>query len=290
VLAQEGVELEVIVVDDGSRDETPSRLRELGERDPRLRVVRHDESKGVAVARNRGIAEARGAWIAFLDDDDLWAPRKLRMQLDAAVERDASFVYTGGVVVNEHGHITGVEPALEPDDMRRQLTLANRVPGGCSGVIARTELVRDVGGFDGQFSMMADWDLWLRLFENGEGAAVPELLVAYFDHSEGMHRTKLAGVVDEAEALTDKHRDGFRVDLDQFAFYGWIAWSHQLSGRRLLASRAYLRRAVVCRDPHGVISALRVLLDPGAVRRARRPDPEAERPAWLDAYRPLTDD
>ncbi|MBV8991348.1 MAG: glycosyltransferase family 2 protein, partial [Solirubrobacterales bacterium] len=69
-LAQESVSLEVVVVDDGSDDQTPERLPAVG--DPRVRVFRHERGLGVARARNKGIEEARGAWIAFLDDDDTW--------------------------------------------------------------------------------------------------------------------------------------------------------------------------------------------------------------------------
>src|SRR5919109_858912 len=76
-LGQEDVDLEVVVVDDGSTDETPDHV--VGLRDPRLRIVRHDRSLGVAQARNAGIRAANSDWIAFLDDDDVWAPRKLRL-------------------------------------------------------------------------------------------------------------------------------------------------------------------------------------------------------------------
>src|SRR5688500_342442 len=74
VLAQEDVRLEVVVVDDGSSEPAPPSI----ERDERVRVVRHETSRGVPAARNTGIGEATAAWTAFLDDDDLWAPRKLR--------------------------------------------------------------------------------------------------------------------------------------------------------------------------------------------------------------------
>ena len=75
VAAQRGVDLEAVVVDDGSTDATPAVVTAIGDR--RLRLVRHQRPQGVSTARNRGVAEARGRWVAFLDDDDVWAPEKL---------------------------------------------------------------------------------------------------------------------------------------------------------------------------------------------------------------------
>src|SRR2546427_7128355 len=89
-LGQEDVEVEVVVVDDASTDETPDLIADLA--DERVRVLRLSTRHGVARARNIGIAEARGGWLAFLDDDDIWGPRKLRWQLDAAQGDEDTFV------------------------------------------------------------------------------------------------------------------------------------------------------------------------------------------------------
>ena len=80
-LAQRGVDVEVIVVDDGSSDGTRAFVEGL--KDPRVRLVHNEVAMGESGARNRGISEAGRAWVAFLDDDDLWAPDKLASQLDA---------------------------------------------------------------------------------------------------------------------------------------------------------------------------------------------------------------
>jgi glycosyltransferase involved in cell wall biosynthesis len=101
ILGQRGVDFEVIVVDDGSSDDTAAAVAGLG--DPRVRLVRHGRPLGVAAARNRGIAEAAGAWLAFCDDDDLWAPDKLARQLQAATQTGANWVYTGEVHIDADG-------------------------------------------------------------------------------------------------------------------------------------------------------------------------------------------
>ena len=83
-LRQRGVDVEVIVVDDASTDDTAHVVSRLGDR--RVRLLRQASNGGVSATRNRGIEEAGGEWISFLDDDDLWAPEKLVLQLKAAQE------------------------------------------------------------------------------------------------------------------------------------------------------------------------------------------------------------
>src|SRR6266576_355151 len=131
---QEDLDLEVLVVEDGSTDETENRLRAIG--DPRLVVLRSNTSTGVAGARNRGIAAARGEWLAFLDDDDLWSPRKLRSQLDVANATPADFVYTSTGVVDAGGEAIESQAAPDPATFHEQLLTWNVIGGG-SNVLAR---------------------------------------------------------------------------------------------------------------------------------------------------------
>ena len=91
-LRQRDVAFEVIVVDEGSTDDTTAVL--AGIRDVRLQVIRHDTPRGLSVARNHGAEKARGEWLAFLDDDDLWAPEKLIQQLRAAHETGREWAWT----------------------------------------------------------------------------------------------------------------------------------------------------------------------------------------------------
>ncbi len=186
-LTQRRVELEVIVVDDGSSDGTAEALEALGE--PRVTVLRNPASRGVAHARNRGIERATHPWIAFLDDDDRWSPDKLRVQLDLAGAEDADFVYTAGLAVAAaDGRVLWRSPAFTPAELRQGIRSRNLVFAGSSNVLARTELLRRLGGFDESLHHIADWDLWIRLTEAGRGAACPEALVAYVVHETNMHQ------------------------------------------------------------------------------------------------------
>jgi glycosyltransferase involved in cell wall biosynthesis len=259
-LEQQDVDHEVIVVDDGSSDETAERLAEIA--DSRLRVLRNETPGGVAVARNRGVFEARGRWISFLDDDDVWSPRKLRAQLDAAESANAIFVYAaGGGLDSERRFLYAVAPP-EPTTVTRQLLRWNVIWCGCSNVMAKTEVTRTLGGFDENLFQLADWDLWIRLALAGRAAAVDEILVGYVIHPENMLLTDRRDVFPELDYLVHKHRSAseeYGVSLDRALFARWVARGHRRAGRRLEATGTYLRSAWRNRDLGALPRALGAL-------------------------------
>jgi glycosyltransferase involved in cell wall biosynthesis len=294
--AQEAVEHEVIVVDEGSEDATATELARLD--DERLRVIRHDAPRGVAHARNAGVAAARGAWVAFLDDDDLWSPWKLRRQLDAAATADASFAYSAAAWLDErrrYRHTLAPPPA---DGLAARLLRWNELWAGGSNVVARTDLVRRLGGFDEQLFQLADWDLWIRLALEGRAAVVEEPLVGYLVQPESMLLTDRRDVFAEFRYLVAKHREtseriGSRPDAAKFA--RWVAAGHLRAGRRRAAAATYARGAIATRSLGLLPRALVALLGPrgfdaarGASRALRGDDPAKAahgEPEWLDRYR-----
>ena len=276
-LGQQDVDVEVVVVDDGSRDETPARLADYG--DPRVTVVRHGQSQGLARARNAGIARARGRWIAFLDDDDLWAPDKLARQIAAAEAAGAGWAYARAVLVDDQRAVIGTVPFPDADETTRRLPRWNLVPVGASNVIARADLVERVGAFDEQLTHLADWDLWMRFSAAAPVAACPDVLVAYTMHSSNMHSADTATAYGELERLEARG-----VDADRVLFARWVAWGHRRAGRRLAASRVYLASAVRDRDPGNAKRAARALLGARPLRRGRV-EATAPDPGWLAAYR-----
>ena len=298
-LGQEAVACEVVVVDDGSRDGTHARLTELAE--PRLRVVRHERSLGVARARNAGIAAARGEWVAFLDDDDVWAPHKLRRQIDTAREASAGFAYGGVVSVSEEGVVNYPFVLPDPDALLDELLARSSLPAGCSNVIVRADLVRRLAGFDERLFQLADWDLWIRLAHESHAAACPDVLVGYLEHAENMLLTHEHDVTTELEQIEAKHaalRHARGVDLDGVTFLHWVAWGYLRRGRRLRAARVYLRCGLKHRRVHdlglAVAFALRSIVPIRWLRRLlRRPGGAsgvetripADPPAWLAELR-----
>ena len=296
-LGQEGVELEVIVVDDASDDETPARLEELG--DPRVRVETHEAPRGQAAGRNTGVRAARTEWVAFLDDDDLWSPQKLRLQLDAARDAGADWVYGEAVVIDADTTVLEGHPFPAPEDVEDLLLSGgNFIPGGGSNVVVRTELIRELGGFDETLPYFTDWDMWLRVARKGKPAVCQQVVVARLEHGNNMLFRDQPDVVDAFVRLMEKHRRVTRED--RLAVAEWMAYEHYRAGRRLAASRLYLAAAVEYRSLGNVPASVGVLFGARGMRAASaflrrvrgathleetQPAPPPPEPAWLGRYR-----
>lgn len=170
---------EVIVVDDGSSDGTVEALRALTSPVPLLVLV-HESNKGGPAARNTGIAAARGGWIAFLDSDDVWEPRRLELQFGRLTDAGSDYGagYCSAVFVDEQGREIGLRRASLEGDLSRSLLGANEV-GTTSGVVVRRDLLLRVGGFDETMPACQDWELWLRIAPLTHFACVTEPLIRY---------------------------------------------------------------------------------------------------------------
>jgi glycosyltransferase involved in cell wall biosynthesis len=222
-LAQEHVTVEVIAVDDASTDDTALQLQ--GVDDPRFTLVTREARGYLGGARNSGLERAHGEWVAFLDDDDLWSPEKLRHQIDAAVATDAGFVYSGGLVVDVELRPLHILRVPDPATILPALLQLNVIPAGASNVVAQRSLVCSLEGFDERFSHSADWDLWIRLAAVSRAAAVPELLVAYRLHASGQSSELGAELLQELDLMDEKHaalRDHAGVSLDREAVASWV--------------------------------------------------------------------
>jgi glycosyltransferase involved in cell wall biosynthesis len=268
VRAQRGVDLQVVVVDDGSSDGSADAVAALG--DPRISVVRREVSLGVSAARNAGLAVAAAPWVAFLDDDDLWAPDKLRAQLAAAAEDPRlGWVCAGAVTVDPTLRVVSGTVPPTPEVVR-SLPSFNSIPGGGSGTIARAELVRSVGGFDPVLSNMADWDLWIRLGDEAPLGAVRRPLTAYLRHPTSLSHD-LTDVRREFEHLSRKHaRTRDERGLPQSSrTLEWFVYRQVQAGHRRTAAIAYLDLWRRYGNPKSLRWAAVAVLAPGMARRRR---------------------
>ena len=182
VLAQTHRPEEIIVVDDGSSDNTLDVLASYG---ATVRVLQQSNG-GPTAARNAGVAIARGEWLAFLDADDLWMPSKLERQLELAQQSAAALIYTDRVNLGERGDLpkiqSDIQPLYEGDVFLDLLLLGNHIT--LSSVLIRAQVFRSLGGFLLP-TVAEDWELWMRVAEEHRIAVCHEPLVAYRFH-EGM--------------------------------------------------------------------------------------------------------
>ncbi len=268
-LGQRDVDHEVIVVDNGSTDETAAYLATL--EDPRLVVIRNDESLGPTGGRNTGLRAARGEWVGFLDDDDVWAPDKLRRQLDAADADGASWAYCGCVYIDASRTIIGGEPPLVPERLVDVLPAAYAVPAGLSGMIWRRDALADDGLLDERLRWQTDWDLSLRLLGTGPPAFVSAPLVAYRQHG-GQISQGAAAHEPELLLMQEKHRElraRANRQFDMGMQHRFLGSEALRAGQRWFAFRSYLR-AIAAGDLGSLVRMLGLLLPRAAQPMARR--------------------
>lgn len=186
VLSQTLSAHEIIVVDDGSKDNTEEVLAAYKDRI----IYIKQENQGVSATRNNGVSISTGDFIAFLDADDEWFPEKLEKQLKLFGEdKEIGLVHCGYVDVDEKGnflqeHLEGMSGKVAEEMLffKRPVIL-----GGGSGSLIPKNVFKEIGGFDIRLSTSADWDLYFRIAQKWKVGFVPETLLKYRLHSSNMH-------------------------------------------------------------------------------------------------------
>lgn len=167
----------IVVVDEGSADGTAAALSAWPDGRLRAHVIPHTDRP--ARARNEGLRIARAPWIAFLDDDDLWYPRKLETQLrELARSPDCRWSHTAFARVDAAGHRIASAPMSRPQpagDVLESLFGMNAVIATPTVLVA-ADLIAECGGFDESLATAEDYDLWFRLAARSPLHAVPEVL------------------------------------------------------------------------------------------------------------------
>jgi glycosyltransferase involved in cell wall biosynthesis len=177
--------LEVIVVDDGSTDATPSTLARFGDR---IRVLRQ-ENRGVAAARNAGIAASSGDYVLFLDSDDVLAPPCIERELARyAADPSLGLVFVDAEFFDDDGRLVrvanrGPEGRVAADLVRLEQDIVSTT----SGVMVPRRVIEDVGVFDERLRVSEDWDLCFRIATRYAVGRVAELLVRCASQQDGLH-------------------------------------------------------------------------------------------------------
>lgn len=229
-LAQEPNPIEVIVVDDGSKDPVPEAMQDI---DHRIRILRHESNRGGSAARNTGIKAARGDWIAFLDADDCWLPTKLAIQLAALQRAKAGkklFAAANTRIESPTGRsrLYNSRPPHLGEDISRYILI-----GGCtfqtSTLVVDAETARQVQ-FDETLRRHQDWDFVLRLLAAGcDFAYCHEPLAIYWDAQDPNRVSKQKSI---EPALTWMARAGHLMAADAAAAFYFRSVFGQLFFKR----------------------------------------------------------
>ncbi len=268
ILQQTWKNLEVIVVDDGSTDNTPDVMQNYSN-DSRVNYIRN-KNQGQPKAKNCGIKNTKGNFIAFCDADDFWEPNKLEIQIPLFADPKVGVVYSEVSFIDEHNNSFTKEhhEIRHSGKITNQMLIENFVPFGTS--VIRRKCIEKNGIFDEEFRMGIDWDLWLRYSLDWEFVYTPEKTYVYrvwsgqmsnnyrgrYDHAKriltkfvAQHGQKLnktfvrkawADMYVREAAVYAKHEKLFfmplknilrGISLDPFKLYVWKALVKLLIGR-----------------------------------------------------------
>ena len=236
VLRQTHENLELILIDDGSEDSSGELIKKYS--DNRIRYF-HQENQGQSVARNLGIKESKGKFIAFLDSDDVWNPNKLVKQLSILVNSGAGLVYSKYKYIGEDlGLKAKVQPQFHRGDVWSRLVTLNFLC--CSSVVINKQCFSSEELFFKEDRLCEDWDLWLRLSENCQVEYIDEDLVSYRIHTMGssqnidrMYKGRMSCLADCQNRLEKRAGEVSKKQLLVNAYFlQYLIYGHELLDQR----------------------------------------------------------
>ena len=230
---------ECICVNDGSSDDSRTILEEFAAADSRFRVL-HQENGGIVAALNRGIGEARSAWIARMDADDVAFPERLAVQARFLADHPETSVLSAHMVCTDAAGLpVGLQAGpLGHSEIERRLLLGQNTINHPT-VVMRREAVLAVGMYRSEFEWVEDVDLWLRIARTGTLATVPQVLLKYRLHEESVCATRSDQQADRMQKLLA----AVRVERGLMAEGGEQSRRRLGKKRRTLASHKWARRA-----------------------------------------------
>jgi len=183
VQAQNFKDIEILIVDDGSKDTTLEVVANLEQDEPRIRLVQHPKNRGEAAARNTGLREARGRFIAFLDSDDSWMEGKLHRQHAALEEADddVAAIVTGYIAVAQDG----AQSYVDAWHFHHKISVRNLLVRGCAiglggCMLIRREAALAAGPFDETLPLYVDVDWFCRFLDKHQMISINEPYTIYY--------------------------------------------------------------------------------------------------------------
>lgn len=205
VLNQTHSNLEIIVVNDGSQDQTEWAVSQID--DTRIRIITQSNG-GMSNARNAGIRAATGDFIAYLDADDYWMSEKLEKQLKVLLEnRNLGFCSTQTRVETPEGSFVNLWPcpAIETSTLHTIFSHNSAIAGSASSILAKMSLQKEAGFFDETLKGLEDTDMWMRFSALSDYCCIPETLTVILKRSDSVSRN-LTNMFTSATRMYKKNR------------------------------------------------------------------------------------
>ena len=238
VLSQNFTDYEFIIIDDGSTDNTKQVVEEYVKKDPRIRYIRYEKNQGIPTVRNRGIAEAKGEYIAWQDDDDEWLPGKLEKTVKKLDElpKEYGIVYSAFWRIQPNGNKMYFPPKwVEPKEGDLYKIFLKKNFLNPQAMMFRSEVLKDDGGLDPRYLVLGEYGWYPKLAKRHKFAYVPEVLlhVNYTPSSNSQNNTANA-----------KTRLMFMHDnWDDLKHYGFIGYHYSVIGDLYVDDKKYVTGA-----------------------------------------------
>ena len=243
VLAQTYEDFELIIVDDGSTDNTEEVVRAFN--DQRIRYIKHPINRGVSAARNTGIKVARGHYIAFQDSDDEWLPHKLERQMalfESDKKGDLGLVLCEYLVVSESGE-KRLTPEINRMHYEQMLSHLGAYGEGTQRFLLRRDLTAPELFFDENLKAWEEWDLLLRISRICRIDYAKEVLVRYYRH-DGPHLDIPQNRLKARRVLLRKYANEFKVRPRAISLSHWESALDYYKLGQMRRVRHYLKAAI----------------------------------------------
>lgn len=218
VIAQTFTDFELLILDNSSNDNTEEVVRSFN--DDRIRYIKH-APMNISQARNLGVKEAKGQYVAFLDDDDEWLPTKIDQQVNkmAVSDKDTVLVYGGFVRIDSEGkEFYKCTPRLRGKVLKGLLWL-DEFTGSASNPLIKRAVIERLGGFDENIVTGEDWEFYLRLTEKYEVDFINEPVIKIRHHSGPRLANKLKEYAEFEKYIVERYKYIFETDRKLYSFY-----------------------------------------------------------------------
>jgi glycosyltransferase involved in cell wall biosynthesis len=226
VLDQTWDNMEIVVVDDASGDETPQLLESLSDQHQNLKVIRNSTSKGASASRNIAINHAEGEYVAGLDDDDFWRPRRIELLMEDFDDKYSAVTSNDRMDFGEKEIVWKKKPVITLHDLLFYNQVGNQV-------LTKKEYLQKIGGYDESLQSAQDYDLWIRLAHDfGPIKTAPHTLQVVNMSEDRESITTSDNQIDGYIACFQKHKgkmnaeqikyQNYRVRITKGEHTGWL--------------------------------------------------------------------